>query len=226
MMIYRQDEQLQTIPLGDMHVVGMPPAKLVKALAVIAKHLHPAYRALPWIKNGHSEHACILSSLTVREFLFRIGFHDVELAPVLFAIRAFRGDEQLHSLGVGDPDPREHNKVGKDSPGWPGHLVVKLPKAGWLIDTTLFQARRPQWPDLPGMLAVPLAESSHPDHETYGLFPLSGLLGQNDDGTQVDILWLNQPKNKWWRQAPDGRDKRRRRPVVNFLVEQFGEWKD
>lgn len=226
MMIYRQDVQLPTIPLGDMTVIGMPPPKLVKALAVIAKHLHPAYRALPWIKGGHSEHACILSSLTVRDFLFRIGFHDAELAPVLFAIRATRGDEQLHSLGVGDPDPREHRKVGKESRGWPGHLVVKLPKAEWLIDTTLFQARRPQWPDLPGMMAVPLTPSNDPAHRAYGLFPLSGLIGKADDGTDVDILWLNQPKNKWWRQAPDGRDKRRREPVVRLLVEEFGQWED
>lgn len=225
-MKYRQEKELQTLPLGELTVIGMPPAKLVKALAVIAAGLHPLYASLPWIKPGHSRTACILTSLTVRDFLFRIGFTDAEVAPCMFAIRAFRGVEQLHSLGLGDPDPRQHSKIGKESRGWPGHLVVKLPKAEWLIDTTLFQARRPQWPDLPGMLAVPLIESRDPAHRYYEMFPLSGAVGVNDDGTTVDILWLDQPKNKWWRQSPDGRDRRRRQLVVDALVRQFGKWED
>lgn len=225
-MKYRQEKALQTLELGELTVIGMPPPKLLKALAVIAANLHQFYSVIPRVKPGHSLTACILSSLTVRDFLFRIGFRDAEVAPCMFAIRAFRDGQQLHSLGIGDPDPREHSKIGKQSRGWPGHLVVKMPKHEWLIDTTLFQARRPQWPDLPGMLAVPLVESRDPAHLYYEMFPLSGVVGETDDGSQVDILWLDQPKNKWWRASPDGRDRRRREAVVDGLVTAFGEWSD
>ena len=40
-----------TVALGDMDVIGNPPPKLWKALAVIAKELHPAFARETWIEH-------------------------------------------------------------------------------------------------------------------------------------------------------------------------------
>lgn len=223
----RQDIEKASFRLGDMMVVGMPVPKLVKALAVLAEGLHQYYELVPAMKPGHSKISCILCSLTARDFLFRIGFTDAEVTPVMFAIRAHKGEQFLHSLGIGDPDlklSRREVEKGKRATGWPGHLVVKLPRQGYLIDLTLYQAFRQHWPELTGMMAVPLIESG-PDDRFYGMPPISGLMIEEGDRT-VDILWLDQPKNKFWRDAPDAMSKRRRVAVVDALVQMFGKWED
>lgn len=227
MTTVRQEIERASFRLGDMMVVGMPDAKLVKALAVIADGLHQFYAMVPWMKPNHSKVSCILASLTVRDFLFRIGITDAEVAPCMFAIRARQGEVELHTLGIGDPDWREARTEaakGKKAAGWKGHLVVKLPRHNYLIDTTLFQAKRQHWSDLPGMMAVPL-QLADPDMRFYGMPPISGMILDDDEtGTTLDILWLDQRRNKFWRTAPDGKDKRRRQAVISALVDKFGKW--
>src|SRR5436190_5914768 len=136
------------IEFGDLSVMSreMPPAKLLKALAVIADRLHPVLA-----KGGFRTHdSCVLLSLAVRDFLQAIDFTDAVATPVTVVVREFKpGGEQGHSLGIGVPGDRA---VAPER--WAGHMVVTLPKCGWLIDTTLYQAARPQWPELPGMVAV------------------------------------------------------------------------
>jgi hypothetical protein len=225
----RQEIEKASFRLGDMMVVGQPDAKLVKALAVIADGLHQFYAMALWMKPNHSKVSCILSSLTVRDFLFKIGITDAEVAPVMFAIQANQGETCLHTLGIGDPDWREARAEaakGKEAGGWKGHLVVKLPRHGYLIDTTLYQAKRKHWSDLPGMLAVPIVPYEE-GGMFYGLPPLTGMIIDDDEaGTTLQILWLDQRRNKFWRAAPDGKDKRRRQAVIGALVEKFGTWKD
>lgn len=225
----RQEIEKAAFRLGDMMVVGMPDPKLVKALAVIADSLHQLYAMVPAMKQNHSKVSCILSSLTVRDFLFKVGITDAEVAPCMFAIQANQGETFIHSLGIGDPDWREARTEaakGKQAGGWKGHLVVKLPRHGYLIDTTLYQATRKHWSDLPGMLAVPIVPYEE-GGTFYGLPPITGMILDDDEaGTTLQILWLDQPRNKWWREAPDGRDKRRRVAVTKALVERFGTWED
>ena len=48
--------------LGEMQVIGSPPAKLAKALAVIADTLHPAFAHDPRITPGISKESCVLCS--------------------------------------------------------------------------------------------------------------------------------------------------------------------
>ena len=48
--------------LGEMQVIGSPPAKLGKALAVIADTLHPAFAHDPRITPGISKESCVLCS--------------------------------------------------------------------------------------------------------------------------------------------------------------------
>lgn len=209
-----------TMILGEMEILGEPPAKLLKALAVIAARLHPSFDALPWIKPGISKSSCVLCSLAVRDFLFRIGFTDAEVAPVLMAVRAFRDGKELHTLGIGTTDLRE---AATAKVKWPGHLIVRLPTTGYLIDTTLYQARRQHWQHLAGMMAAPLA--TEVDDRPFGLRPIVGLSLTAPDKAEVEMWWLDQPGNKFWRRGGDA-GPRRRLDVVNSMVREFGTWRD
>ena len=205
---------LRPFALGDMIVAEPPPPRLAQALAVIAEYLHPALDMSPMAIPGKSRISCILCSLVVRDFLFRGGFRDAQLRPVVFVIRAEDEDgRELHSLGVGNPqgpDPRKGN-------AWDGHAVVTA--GGWLIDTTLYQANRPQWPALPGMLAVPLMDDL--GLKVMGLPMLSGFVGAGPSESRIDLAWGDQPTNKLWRDAPDAQRPVARRRVVDFLLEHF-----
>lgn len=219
------DQNVFSLVLGDMQVVGeqAPPAKLTKALAVIADSLHPLFDMVPALKPGKSKESCVLCSLAIRDFLFRIGFRDAEVVPVLMYLHAQRDSdgEILHTLGIGDPD---HNtaRVQREanSRNWAGHMVVALPKTGWLIDATLYQARRPQWDGLSGMIAVQMNVDRQTDF--WGLYPIAHLV-ERDAGKTVTALWLDQPKNKFWRGGGDS-IRRRREAVVGALVDRFGPW--
>lgn len=212
--------------LGDMFVVGAEkaPAKLLKALAVIASDLHPTFDRERWgIVPDWSKHSCILCSLTVRDFFWKIGFKDAALAPVYFAVHAYRGKELVHSLGVGD-----HAAMGIKNPppntatNWSGHAAVRVD--GWLVDTTLYQCQRPQWEGLPGMMAAPLQPKDWMP-PLYGHTAISGGAAQAPNGDMIEMVWLDQPHNKHWRDDPADAEKSRRANVVKQLVAKFGAWK-
>jgi hypothetical protein len=198
--------------LGDLHITEpYPPAKLVKALAVIADTLHPAFDLRPDIKPFYSRHACVLSSLTVRDFLVRSGFNAI-VRPVATVIWAERDGKLLHSLAIGAP----HDKRDiKDA--WKGHMVVTVKtKAGeFLIDTTLYPVRRPQWRDLPGMMVLPLAAEPVRSPVWWRLEVIASAI----HGDDVLIGWFDNPRNKSWQYGGDGRDPTRRMPVVAALIE-------
>lgn len=200
--------------LGDMEVIcDGPPPRLVQALAVIATHLHPTLDVSPLASPGKSKESCILCSLVVRDFLFRGGFRDAELRPVVVVMQALDEDGGLiHSLGIGNPKGPSPKITGR----WDGHAVVIA--EGWLIDTTLYQAKRPAWPELPGMVAVPLVK---PGRDLFGLPLLAGASAKGEDGSDIDMGWLDQPTNKKWRAAPDAQRVRQRRRVVDYLLDQF-----
>lgn len=202
--------------IGDLFLHGTPSPRMAAALAVIAAEMHPAFAADTSLKPDVSKRSCIMAALTVRDFLRGIGF-EAEVAACLCYIDAhdFRG-EVLHTLGIGCEDWKQGRIIKND--GWQGHLVVV--SDGFLIDTTLYPARRPQWPDLPGMMALPLDPA--PDF-AFGMDAMAGgTMRDFETGNRVRIAWLAQPKNRWWRDAPDGRWARRR-PVVGRMVEVFNE---
>jgi hypothetical protein len=207
--------------LGDLMMVGVPPGKLIKALVVIADTLHQEYSRQPWIAHPDtSKDSCVLCALTVRDFLRKIGFEDARAIPVCVAMQATKNGELLHSLGIGHPEGAR-----KEKGRWPGHLVVTVPSAGYLIDSVLYGARRRQWPHLPGMMAVPLQPGAI--SRVFGLEPLAGI--QSDaasDSYEFTLVWLDNPDNMAWRQGKDAREKWRRKPVVKAMLDKFGVWHD
>jgi hypothetical protein len=205
------------IRLGDMTVIGKPPAKLAKALAVIADTLHPSFNANPRIKPDWSKRSCVMCSLTVREFLTAIGFADATVMPVRAILWARLNGKDVHSLGIGLP-PTTHKIARGD---WAGHMIVTA--AGYLIDTTLYQAVRPQWLDLTGMAALPLAEDRTRKVMEMPLVAGAVLLDSESPGYEFNIAWGACP-NPSWRNGPDARDRDRRVPSVQAMMARFGKW--
>jgi hypothetical protein len=214
------ERSVRNIRLGDMMVVGDPPAKLWKALAVIADALHPGFDLHPEIVPGKSKESCVLCSLTVRVFLRAIGI-EAKVAPVTVIMWADQNGRRLHSLGIGHSE----NQRLPDDGYWSGHLVVTA--EGFVIDTTLYSARREQWPDLADMVALPINRSADDESKIFGLDQLAGATIADDErGYSFNIGWLDNPKNKRWREGPDARDRARRLPVVRHLIKRFGKWED
>lgn len=210
--------------LNDMLVVGTPPAKFVKALAAVASALHPAFDAiLP--RAGKSKESCVLCSLTVRDFLWKIGLKDARLTTVYLAIQATDpAGTEIHSVGVGDHSrdvPVAVPVPVETGARWNGHMVVEVPSAGYVIDTTLFHMKRPAWPVLPGMIAAPIERDGM---QSYGLDHLAATGAIMPDGNTLRMWWLLQ-ENPRWRSARDT-ERSLRAPVVKALVQRFGTWRD
>jgi hypothetical protein len=169
-----------------------------------------------FIVPGKSKESCILASMAVRDFLYRIGYRDAVAVPVMFWIDAKDAEgEMVKALGIGDPSAKELPDR------YNGHVIVKA--GGWLIDTTLYQATpREPWPDFPPMFATRLfgAESRV---EWFGMKALAahGIV-HADTGYHIQWGWLDYtPTTSDWRDAPDYREKWRRERVVDGLVKAF-----
>jgi hypothetical protein len=209
----------RNLTLGDMTVVGEPPAKLLKALAVIADRLHPGFDLYSDCAPGKSKESCVLCSLTVRDFLHLVGFEDARVRPVAVVLWADENGVRLHSAGIGTPEDKREVPADR----WIGHLVVTC--RGFIIDTTLYQVQRPAWPELTGMIALPIAPLE--PQRIYDLPLLAGIAADDEKrGYQFSIGWLDNPTNRVWLRGPDGRDRNRRVPVVQRLVDRFGQWGD
>jgi hypothetical protein len=197
-----------------MLVASILDQKMIDALSVIATTLHPAFDEI--VAPGKSKESCVLCSLAVRDFLFQAGWKDATCTTVYMMIVAsdVHGKE-IWSLGVGD-----HANIPTVGPApvdtaerWSGHMVVEVPSAGIIIDTTMFPAMREKyWPKLPGMAAV-MINNNGP--MSYGLQPVAGLASDDLKGS-VRVVWLRQP-NKRWQGAPDA-VRSRRLPVVKSML--------
>ncbi|RWN98184.1 hypothetical protein [Mesorhizobium sp.] len=208
----------------DLMIIGEPPAKLVKALAVIADKLHPAFDStVSNIVPGKSKESCVLASLAVRDFLWRIGFKDARLQTVYTIVRGLDAEgNQTHSVGVGDHKGMRtlDKRDTRDTPvAWSGHMVVLVDS--FLIDPTVYQMRRPAWEGLPGMMVLPLDLVGA--ERQLGLDPLAGTEALWDD-KRVVMIWLAQ-ENERWRSVHDTR-RDRRASVVKALVQAFGRWQE
>jgi hypothetical protein len=195
-------------------IPGTVDAEMRRALTVVALMLHPKFDTV--IQPGKSKESCVLCSLAVRDFLWQAGWKDAKVTTVYLMVVSHdaKGDE-VWSLGVGDHTniPTVEPKPQNTAKRWSGHIVVEVPSAGILIDTTLYQAARPQhWPTLPGMAAVPLQGGPM----SYGLEPAAGLMAEQPGGGGVSLVWLRQP-NTAWLTAPDA-ERSRRMPVVKAML--------
>jgi hypothetical protein len=207
--------------LDDLHVFARTSAKMTKALAVIAAHLHQTYALQPWTRHADvSKESCILASLTVRDFLHKVGFKDAEVRPVSCYMQAQENRELLHSLCIGHPS--DTPKEGR----WIGHMVVVVPSEDILIDTTLYPTKRPQWNHLPGMICANYDTNARDTF--HGKKPIGGLSygGGTEDEYTFDLMWLDAPANQDWRGGGDAKEKWRRRDVVKAMVNAFGKWRD
>ena len=205
------------------------PASLMKALNIIDRSLWKVMLKSPGIQtNKQLENACLLMSLTTRDFMIGAGF-SAEVVPCCLHVVALTPPDTVHhSLGVGFPhgDPNRHHL----------HMVVRItaesiaakeaktePGADWMVDTTLIQARRPQWPKLPSMVALPIIPEYVPpalrrygEHKGMTSFALAAAAGGN---ARTYVTWLDNPTNDTWIGAPDTRPERRDRSVHKLLVE-------
>jgi len=197
--------------IGDMMTVGAVPPRLAKALAVISAMMHQSFDFNPRMLPGKSRESCVLSSLTVRDFLIAIGCANVRVRPVVTIMVAERDGKQLHSLGIGT------GEKGARKGYWDGHLVVTAD--AFLIDTTLYYARRDAWPLMPGMVALPVQRGRRPMYG--GLKPIAGLsLSEPEERYEFSMVWLDNPGNAGWERGPDI-DPMRRTPVVSAMLGKF-----
>lgn len=189
--------------IGDMLVIGRPAPRLLAGLEAMALNVHRLFDMNPAIRKGGSKESCILSALTAADFLRTAGFPDARVVSVAAALRT----EQL-TVGVGFPDGPEapRNK-------WRGHLVAIA--GGYLVDLAMYPLRRPQWPFIKGMVAVPIAGLTLPP--INGLAVLAGFNVERS----FSMAWLSNEANDGWRAAPDA-ERSLRAPVVAALGRHAG----
>lgn len=212
--------------LNDLVILEPGSAKFTKALAAVASVLHPAYdEVLP--KAGKSKESCVLCSLTVRDFLWKVGFKDARVTTCYLALVAVDADgKEVHSAGCGDHGAGRVPllpgvTMPRQSPGyWNGHMVVEVPSENTILDTTLFPMKRPQWPLLPGMFAVPIFDGPG----GFGMQQISAIAADQQNGNELRAYWLREP-NEGWRNGGDAKDKALRAPVVRALRRTFGAWR-
>lgn len=189
---------------GDFVTIGEPSPQLNVALQFLGENLHPVLDQVKILPRGWSRSACILCSLTVRDFLRACGIA-AEVRSVAAFIFIVEPGKPLARLMIGADDT-----VAK--PGiWPGHMVVTA--EGFLIDTTMHGIDHPRV-RCPRMAAVPLAKTNQPvvnGHAVIADFSVK----TRDLGLQ--ITWLDRSENDW-RQQPDACAKKHRRKVLAKLL--------
>ncbi|MBR0753533.1 hypothetical protein JQ604_15195 [Bradyrhizobium jicamae] len=209
---------IEALQFGDMGVMAHPPAKMLKALAVIATRAHPAYDECSGVAAGASRDKCLFMSLAVRDFLVEIGFADATARSCFLYIAAndLQGKE-LWSVGLGAPGqypiPEKFN----------GHAVCTVPSLKLLIDTTVYQAVRPQWAGAVSGMAAIKYHQPWPHQLIHGCPSIAGCEAVLPD-RRVMLLWLDRPEINWKRQIDFRQKNDRRRYVTKALREAFGSW--
>jgi hypothetical protein len=203
---------------GDLAVLAHPPAKMLKALAVIAARAHPAYDECSGVAAGGSKDKCLFMSLAVRDFLVEIGFADATVRSCFLYISAEdqQGNE-IWSVGLGAPgqvpQPEKFN----------GHAVCTVPSLSLLIDTTVYQAIRPHWSGSVGGMAAIKYHRPWTNQLIHGRPSIAGAEIALPD-RRLMMLWLDRPEVNWRREIDFRYKNDRRRYVTKALRDAFGEW--
>lgn len=204
--------------LGELAVLCEPPAKMWKALAAISLRAHPAYDECSGFPPGSSRDKCRFMSLAVRDFLVEIGYRDATVRTCFLYIAAndLQGNE-LWSVGLGAPGqqpvPEKFN----------GHAVCTVPSQQLLIDTTIYQAVRPQWCGTVGGMAAIKYHAPWQNQLIHGCPSIAGCECELPD-RRVMVMWLDRPELNWKREIDFKQKNERRRYVTKALREAFGEW--
>lgn len=214
-----RESRVAAIPLGDMTVMADPPAKMWKALAVIASRLHPAYDECSGFPPGTSHDKCLFMTMVVRDFLAGIGFDDARARGCFLYIGAHdRAGATIWSVGCGAPGITLPNKFN-------GHAVCAVPSCGLLIDTTVYQAIRPHWDGaVSGMAAIGYHEP-WPHQMVHGCPAIAAAEVERPDRS-VMMIWADRPELRF-KHEPDYRDRTERRRYIGAALRRaFGEWRD
>lgn len=210
------DAKQLVLSFGDMTIVGRWPGKMIKALAVVAMHLHPTYDRQPDAQPGGSKERCLFASLAVRDFLVEIGFKDAAVRGCGLVMRSFdKARTEIYSLGIGVPGAPDHPEK------FNGHAVVTVPSLHLLIDITLYQAIRPAWGGaLRGMFATEYWAPA--GFKVYDRLPFSGAEIELED-RRFEMIWIDRPELRWKREVDFVRSPRRR-ALTRALIEAYGAW--
>lgn len=206
--------------LGELAVLAHPPGKMLKALAAIAARAHPAYDECSGGAAGESKGMCLFMSLAVRDFLVAIGYADATVRSCFLYIGAEdHAGKALWSLGLGAPGERPIAEK------FNAHAVCTVPSLSLLIDTTIYQAIRPQWADSIGGMAAITYHKPWPNQTIYGRPSIAGCETVLPD-RKVAMLWLDRPEVPWKRSIDFRQRNDRRRFVSKALRDAFGNWSE
>lgn len=176
---------------SDLVVFGDPSSVLLSALKIIGNDMHTLLSKHKDPKDQiTSKERCVLASLTCRDFLLELGI-EAEVSPCSLRISAIdKSGKPFRHLFLGDPESPD----AKDP--LPGHMVVLAD--GFLVDTTIYQAIRPEWKMVPPMIAIPIQRLPT---EVDGMSPLASFSGE-EEGNNIFAVWLDRPELDW-EDAPD-----------------------
>lgn len=211
-------ETIDALQFGDLAVLAHPPAKMLKALAVIAARAHPAYDECSGFPAGASKDKCLFMSLAVRDFLVEIGYRDATVRSCFLYIAAVdQQGKELWSVGLGAPGqtsvPEKFN----------GHAICTVPTLSLLIDTTIYQAIRPHWAGAVNGMAAIKYHRPWTNQLIHGRPSIAGAEIALPD-RRLMVLWLDRPEVNWRREIDFRYKNDRRRYVTKALRDAFGEW--
>jgi hypothetical protein len=156
---------------------------------------------------------CIISALTVRDFLHSVGF-EAECRPVVLSSSVVEAGGQVREVLCGGRalvGPEYGKQTGPV--GWDGHLVVVLPEERLLVDPSFGQFRRPWCEWLPDVAVVRMV-----DGPVVNGLPV--IAGYRNERERYHAVWALNQANRKWIDAPAAR-KSIRAPIVKSLKREF-----
>jgi hypothetical protein len=153
--------------------------------------------------HGGDRSTCVLTSYALNNVLQRLGYNS---RPLRVEAKVFPGSRQLVGTILGGRPNGCFRKAA--GPGmWHGHLAVAIEDA-WLLDATVDQANKPEWPSSSwvGPVAVRLNDAFWKEHKQV-------VVEVND----ADIRYRLYPKQVGFVRAGDARPSHWR-PLSDMIM--------
>lgn len=185
--------------------VASPTSALGKALDALGRYLWPSMAQTPWWDDWLPER-CIWSSCSAAAFLTERGFKARVVSVVLdvFAITQ-EGTLVMPIACVGMP-------VSGEQSGVHNAVIIEDGERRWLFETSLWQAHRTRYGNLPPMLLVDVLDEPRASGLPEGVvewydkeFDAYACVEQKD--RTVHLGWKLMPKRRW-DFAPDASPRR------------------